>query len=537
MKKFYSLLCAATLTFGVGMYATNADAGKPVDSDGDGHKSNVDCNDNDPTVWDLNTCGECAPEPAGGCGGTPEICTNGIDDDGDTLIDCADTADCSTDPTCQTSGNGPEWVVMASNDLGMHCACPGAEYFLLLPPFNTLRAQVIHRDVNNLQGGTPTVVADNSIRVEYNIVENTDASLAADPYYQGWLAAAPKLFPGYDPAPGGVITGLAGKGLSGEMDAEPEGWYEAIGIPAFPDVSSNSTSQEKIMTDPLNGPNRNPYLTGNVKVFDSATDELLAETNANVPVAFGGCCGCHLQLTADNGLEPTPLNSFNLMGQLHERDNGINIAQMDPDGDGTPGPIRCSQCHLDPAMGESTPPGYTGYPTSSYTFSDVLHRWHVENSTVLTYDPDLANNCYTCHPGNGVNCYRGHHTNKTVGRKQDQHLVWCSDCHGDLNQRVAENQMAEPWSANTLPGCTECHSNTGENNVLAAFGGSFLRSMAHKSDTILCSTCHGEPHALNPSSFSKDNTQNLSLQNDARAIGVCNVCHVGRSDNWGKPSH
>lgn len=112
------------------------------------------------------------------------------------------------------------------------------------------------------------------------------------------------------------------------------------------------------------------------------------------------------------------------MGQLHERDNGINIAQIDPDGDGTPGPIRCPQCHLDPAMGESTPPGYTGYPTSMYTFSDVLHRWHVENSTVLTYDPDLANNCYTCHPGNGVNCDRGHHTNKTIGRKQDQHLVW-----------------------------------------------------------------------------------------------------------------
>ncbi|NMX23241.1 hypothetical protein HCU62_04740, partial [Dissulfurirhabdus thermomarina] len=50
---------------------------------------------------------------------------------------------------------GP-YVVMATNDLGMHCACPGAETFLLLPPFNTLRAQVIQRDKD------PKVIADPS---------------------------------------------------------------------------------------------------------------------------------------------------------------------------------------------------------------------------------------------------------------------------------------------------------------------------------------------------------------------------------------
>ncbi|MHC4269353.1 MAG: putative metal-binding motif-containing protein, partial [Planctomycetota bacterium] len=36
----------------------------------------------------------------GGGGSTPEICDNGIDDDGDGKVDCADKKDCRTDPAC-----------------------------------------------------------------------------------------------------------------------------------------------------------------------------------------------------------------------------------------------------------------------------------------------------------------------------------------------------------------------------------------------------------------------------------------------------
>ena len=70
-----------------------AEAGKPVDGDGDGVLSNRDCNDNDPAVWDLNSCGLCALEPPQGCGAA---CT---DNDGDSYaqeggscgpVDCND---------------------------------------------------------------------------------------------------------------------------------------------------------------------------------------------------------------------------------------------------------------------------------------------------------------------------------------------------------------------------------------------------------------------------------------------------------------
>jgi hypothetical protein len=67
MIKKRALLCALVMTVGLG--AQDVFAGKPVDNDGDGYKSTSDCNDNDATVWILNSCGECAVEPAGGCGG------------------------------------------------------------------------------------------------------------------------------------------------------------------------------------------------------------------------------------------------------------------------------------------------------------------------------------------------------------------------------------------------------------------------------------------------------------------------------------
>jgi hypothetical protein len=73
-----------------------AQAARPVDDDGDGYRSNVDCNDSDPLVWTLNSCGECAVEPAQGCG---TVCT---DNDQDSFfaeggscggpVDCNDTS-------------------------------------------------------------------------------------------------------------------------------------------------------------------------------------------------------------------------------------------------------------------------------------------------------------------------------------------------------------------------------------------------------------------------------------------------------------
>lgn len=161
-------------------------------------------------------------------------------------------------------------VVIATNDLGMHCTCPSAETFVVLPPFNTLRAQVFERN-----GENPDVLSDPSdIRVEYRMVENTDESLKNDPYFKGWIEFGPKLFPGVDfLGADGRIHGLTGATLSGEMEAKTD-WWEVTGIPAFPALDPNGVEKDPI--DPVNGAKRNPYLTAVVEVYDQNTNELLA---------------------------------------------------------------------------------------------------------------------------------------------------------------------------------------------------------------------------------------------------------------------
>ncbi|MEC9477499.1 MAG: putative metal-binding motif-containing protein [Planctomycetota bacterium] len=61
--------------------------------------SHIDCDDGDPCTADECIGGTCVYTPIAGCGSS-ELCNNGIDDDGDMLVDC-DDPDCFNDPLCQ----------------------------------------------------------------------------------------------------------------------------------------------------------------------------------------------------------------------------------------------------------------------------------------------------------------------------------------------------------------------------------------------------------------------------------------------------
>ncbi|RTZ61700.1 MAG: hypothetical protein DSZ32_01340, partial [Gammaproteobacteria bacterium] len=52
-------------------------------------------------------------------------------------------------------------MLLASNDLGMHCADQDYQIFSILPPFNVVHAQVINR------GATPLVMDDSAVSVVY----------------------------------------------------------------------------------------------------------------------------------------------------------------------------------------------------------------------------------------------------------------------------------------------------------------------------------------------------------------------------------
>jgi len=472
------------------------------------------------------------------------------------------TAVYGTPPPPPTGG---DYKVLAWNDLGMHCACPGAETFLILPPFNTIRAQVFKYGAND------PVVVSSGVNVSYQMIDNNENDnylINTDPYYKNIIAFSPKMFPGYQPVVSGKIVSISGLGLAGNMsyNSTPMAW-EAVGIPAFPVPTGTSGD---VMLDPFSTTNakRNPYLTAQVKVTDTA-GTVLATTNTVVPVAFGGCCSCHLNLAAANGYTKDPRGSFNYMGKLHATKastgrtvSKIDFSFIDPDGDAVGGPIRCSWCHWDPAMGESSAPGlanvwpnYTIMPgatftkadvkVSQYSFSDVLHKFHSQSPVVLSnYDPNIARNCYDCHPGNmsgdSFNCYRG---------AMKSASIWCVDCHGDLNQRASLGQLTQPWQQSTLPTCNApstgvtsafpCHNaityptpGTWDNGLF----GKFINSRGHKG-SVLCSTCHGSPHAEAPSTLAQDQTQLKNAQSDTKPLGVCTYCHPNKSSSYGVPPH
>ena len=60
------------------------------------------------------------------------------------------------------------YVVLAWNDLGMHCLNPTYDQLVILPPYNTIWAQVIQR-------GNPPQIVTTGITVDYSIINNTDS--------------------------------------------------------------------------------------------------------------------------------------------------------------------------------------------------------------------------------------------------------------------------------------------------------------------------------------------------------------------------
>ncbi len=410
-----------------------------------------------------------------------------------------------------TSGGGGgtttgSYAVIAYNDLGMHCACPNEDMMIMLPPFNTIRAQVIRKS------SSPSVVTS-GITVEYDSVENTEQNLLQDAEYVKWLDNAKYYYP-----TAGVsrtnIVGITGSKLDGVMKLDGNHWV-AEGVPNYPAIDAKGIYD-------FFGQKRNPYLTANITVKDTA-GTVLAKTSTVVPVSFGGCCSCHLKL-AQNVLgisNPTPDQSFKVMCDAHKRDTGVDIYAMKP--------VKCSNCHADPAAGTTTNKNCTT------TFSQALHLFHAKSTLVKsTYSANIDNDCYQCHPDAvNVKCFRGVHANTTINK-------WCSDCHGTILNRKDRTNYSTPWNYASLPKCGQsgCHVSPYTERITSTtkLFGLYLSSQGHHGG-IDCLTCHGSPHAEQPSTMSKDNTQNLTLQNDARALGKCDVCHTDRGSTWGVPPH
>jgi len=362
-----------------------------------------------------------------------------------------------------------EYVLLGWNDLGMHCYNRDFRDLAVLPPYNTLWAQVIRR-------GDPPQIVTNNITVEYSFPNNT-YSVGKSNFW----TYAQSLFSLPEPLPDNI--GLTGKGLSGEMDVNVD-HFSADGIPLteFQDSAPNTPY---------------PYQLAEIIAKDLNTGQELASLTVVAPVSTEmRCDNCHF----DGGVEniATGRVETNIL-TLHDNEN----ADEYPIGHTTPlmdrRPVLCAECHASNALGA---PGVSGIPN----LSRAMHDKHKE------IVPDTQEGCYNCHPGPTTQCLRD--------VMSTEHNMTCIDCHGGLEE-VSQNP--NPWL--NEPTCSQsgCHTDITQNQVL------YRNSTAH--DGIYCAACHDSSHAIAPSNQVNDGIKFIQLQDSPGPLSKCTVCHITQPED------
>jgi len=239
-------------------------------------------------------------------------------------------------------------VALAYNDLGMHCMNGDYSEMMLLPPFNTLKVQVLRRE-------TEPDIMTADITVRYFIPGNTHSADKTN----FWRYPQPLLGA---PAPN---IGLAGKGMSGTMTLGANQGWEAVGIPITP-IDDDGRD--------------NPYPLAVIEVRQGNT--VMARTRTVVPVSTEISCNlCH----------NTPgVSMVTDMLTKHDLHHGTNLVNQKP--------VLCAECHADNALGLPGQPGVSN-------LSRAMHNKHAP----LVGELGLPVNCYACHPGLRTQCQRDVH--------------------------------------------------------------------------------------------------------------------------------
>ena len=313
-------------------------------------------------------------------------------------------------------------TVLAWNDLGMHCDQDSYKYFMVLPPYNTLHAQVFGPE------------GAGSYTISYAFAKKTDSTLHTD-----FWTYAPSF--GFN-LPKNV--GLTGNGLSGTMKLEDpsRGLYTATGIPVTPYDDDGTWD---------------PYGAATLTVKDS-TGKVVATTNVVAPVSTEmSCSSCHG--TANPAVD---------ILTKHDASEGTTLL-----ADANAGhPHACSECHSDNALGAA---GKPGIPSLSY----AMHKRHDGKVSSDT------SGCYTCHPGSKTECLRGIMARAGKGCVDchgDMNKVWtsidggrkpwlneprCDQCHdakhGENAGTLYRNSVLNNAVVGDMNGkiyCEACHNGT-----------------------------------------------------------------------------
>ena len=380
------------------------------------------------------------------------------------------SADAPLEASARAPATAGEYVVLAWNDLGMHCYNGSFQDLAVLPPFNTLWAQVI-------RVGDPPEIVTTGIRVEFFFADNTYSVGKSDfwatsPYRP--VQNAQWLFGLADPLPNNI--GLTGTGMSGTMTLHDGAHFEAVGIP----LTEFRDSQP---SEPY------PYQIATVVVYDEATGLELARTQPVAPVSTEmHCDNCHYDRGPGNDEIATGVVEQNILTK-HQDDDEVGPLMNRR-------PILCAECHESAALPGS---GQEGIPNLS-------HAMHEEHDGKV---PDTLQGCYNCHPGPQTECLRD-------VMAASPYRIYCVDCHGTM-YKVSQNP--DPWL--NEPRCDDerCHGSDYVQDQP-------LYRMSREHGDVYCAACHDSPHAIAPSSEPNDAIKFIGWQGHAGPLDTCIVCHA-----------
>jgi hypothetical protein len=387
------------------------------------------------------------------------------------------------------------FVVMAWNDLGMHCLNPTYDTAVVLPPYNTIHAQVIRR-------GDPPQVVTSGLTVQYAVVNNT-YSYGKRSYGQFWDFML-QLFGvtlAHDTGLNLVDAGVHNS-LSGTMVAKT-GYFSADGIPLTPVDDSNVW---------------NPYQVVQITVKDGS-GATVAQTRATIPTSDEINCGkCH------------GANAFQDVLTRHDARHGTNLSGSKP--------VLCASCHGSPVLGG------TGTGSAGIYLSQAIHGFH---STV-----NPAPSCYDCHPGTTTQCSRSlahtaadgnctacHGSLATVASSiaSAQRVPWtvepkCVTCHPGVAQVDTGTVLYRGATGHGNLNCEACHGSPHAMVPTSQASDNYqaIQYQAKAKSIASCGVCHSGSRGEGSSGFASQHGGT-----NPRRTTACNVCHTAVSAttaNW-----
>ncbi len=227
-----------------------------------------------------------------------------------------------------------DYVLLVWNDLGMHCISDCDPWFILLPPANTLEAQLIKR------GPLPQFISD-GVEIRYKIQEGFENPAKHIPFWNYEEIYFGKKLP--------ENIGLGGKGLQGTFD------YNA---------DRNSFIAEMLPVAPYGDDGSfNPYPLFHLEAVDKGSGDVLIRTKAVAPVSTEmGCRNCHGGGWRVNGVSGVADETAINILKVHDRMNGTRLYETALAGK----PQLCQDCHADPALGMKGKPEHNNFSAAMH---------------------------------------------------------------------------------------------------------------------------------------------------------------------------